>query len=69
MKWWLIIYVITPHGVTAFDLEYSSRSECTDALVKTVEIRKEYTDDEHKVLRCSTYPMPLRQLKNPELKV
>ena len=69
MKWWLIIYVITPHGVTGFDLEYNSRSECTTALIKTVEIRKDYTDDEHKVLRCSRYPMPPRELENPELEV
>ncbi len=69
MKWWLVIYVITPHGVTAFDLEYSSRAECTAALVKTAEIRKEYTDHEQKVLECSRYPIPVRQPENPELEV
>ena len=69
MKWWLIVYVITPHGVTGFDLEYSSRAECTIALVKTVEIRKEYADHEQKVLECSRYPIPARQPENPEVEV
>ena len=61
--------MITPHGVTSFDLEYSSRSECVVAMVKTVEVRKEYANDEHKVLKCSMYPIPLRQPENPEIDV
>lgn len=69
MKWWLIVYVFTSDGVTAFDLEYDSRAECTLALVKTVEIRKEHADHEKKVLECSRYPIPARQTENPELEV
>jgi hypothetical protein len=67
MKWWLIVYVFTSDGITAFDIEYDSRAKCRAALVKTIEIRKGYTDHEKKVLECSRYPIPERQTENPEI--
>jgi len=68
MKWWLIVFVLTSDGMTAFDLEYKSRPECTAALVRTYALRKENADDDEKVvLECSKYPMPARQPENPEI--
>jgi len=69
MKWWLIVYAFTVDGVTAFDLEYDSRAECTAALVRTYAINRERTEPRKLVAECNRFPLPVRQLEEPEIEI
>lgn len=69
MKWWLIIYALSPDGLTAFDLEYSSRGDCTAAQVQTYAINRERTEPRKLTLDCSPHPMPVRFYEEPEVQL
>lgn len=68
MKWWLIVYVLSPDGLTSFDIEYDSRAECNAALEKTQEIVIPKYPDGGAVV-CRPFPLPERLPDDSEVEV
>lgn len=60
MKYWLIIWILTPSGQTLFDLEFDTLIDCQRALLHTIVLQKaKQRPVEEMMIKCRPFPMEL----------